>query len=350
MDAVCKVLFHKLGFHGNSEMYYISENSFIDHVLEHKRGIPITLAIVFESVARRLGIRCEPVTFPSHFLLRWKERYTTPDAKDAENFYIDLFNGGQLLTKKNCPRIGGVSKCPVERYNVHAAATAVEVISKMAKNLELATRQHTDLNGRVVRLRSALKLMHMVQPYDTNTIMQLGQIYGLLRMDPTDIVLMSQSIQKDVDLTSRRQVNFISLLLQKFQERMQAKKHIEPKKRTPEVRYAVGLIMRHKMFGYLCVITGWDLRHKESVEIRADILSEGDEQPFYDVFGDDDSSRYVAQENLLLEPTPSCINHFEIGRYFCTFNGTYYVPNEEKAREYPEDAQVRDSIVANISQ
>lgn len=53
--------------------------------------------------------------------------FSGPQFKDTENFYIDVFNGGQFLTKRNCPRIGGVSRCPVEKYNIHEAATPIEV-------------------------------------------------------------------------------------------------------------------------------------------------------------------------------------------------------------------------------
>ena len=78
--ALREVMFSRLGFQGDgemycsSEMYYSSENSFIDQVLERKNGIPITIAIIFESVARRVGVRCEPVSSPAHFFLRWKEK------------------------------------------------------------------------------------------------------------------------------------------------------------------------------------------------------------------------------------------------------------------------------------
>lgn len=52
-----------------------------------------------------------------------------PESEEVESFYIDVFNGGQFLTKNSCPRVGGVSKCPIERYNVYYGTTAVEVIS-----------------------------------------------------------------------------------------------------------------------------------------------------------------------------------------------------------------------------
>ncbi|XP_012142186.1 F-box only protein 21 isoform X2 [Megachile rotundata] len=318
-DALCEVLFKKLGFYGNSEMYYLLETSFIDCVLEEKRGIPITLAIVFESVARRLGIRCEPVSFPSHFLLRWKETYG-PNARNTENFYIDVFNGGEFLTKRDCPRIG-VSRCPIEKYNIHEPATAVEVITRMASNIEIAARQHTRINRRTARLRSALELRYMIEPSDADIILQLGRIYLLQHMDLTELVKILENMQKDLELTSRGQASIISQTfktLQEYQKNLQLKKEIEPKERVPEVKYAIGLIMEHKILRYLCVITGWDTRCMASTEwmneMNVDELTHGADQPFYNVFVNDGSCHYVAQENLQLASNPDWISHHAIGR------------------------------------
>ena len=45
-------------------------------VLEKKKGIPVTLSIVYHEVAKRLGLDCQPVNFPQHFLLKWRPRPT----------------------------------------------------------------------------------------------------------------------------------------------------------------------------------------------------------------------------------------------------------------------------------
>lgn len=42
-------------------------------MLEKKSGIPLTLCVVYEAVARRVGVHCLPVNFPTHFLLKWLE-------------------------------------------------------------------------------------------------------------------------------------------------------------------------------------------------------------------------------------------------------------------------------------
>lgn len=57
---------------GNSEDYYNLKNSLINEVLTSKKGIPISLSIIYMAVCHRLGILLEPVNYPSHFVMKWK--------------------------------------------------------------------------------------------------------------------------------------------------------------------------------------------------------------------------------------------------------------------------------------
>ncbi|KAF7995108.1 hypothetical protein HCN44_004580 [Aphidius gifuensis] len=348
MTVLCDVMFKKMLFHGNSEMYYSSVNSFIDQVLEKRRGIPITLAIVFESVARRLGVRCEAVSFPSHFLLRWKESYTCDNQDECENFYIDVFNGGQFLTKNSCPKISGISRCPIERHNVHKATSAIEVVQRMANNLEIAGRQRTHLNGRAARLRSALDLLYLVRPYDPNTILHLARFYILHQMDLAELVVILRNMEKNLDLASKGQVNHILRMLEDYENHTIVinEEDTVPKIHPEKVKYAVGMIMRHRSYGYLCVITGWDEKCEATPdwmnEMGIDELLNGQNQPFYHLFADDGSIRYAAEENLTVAPNPNLVCHDEIGRFFYKYCITHYLPNAEKQKEYPTDDQIHD--------
>jgi regulator of sirC expression with transglutaminase-like and TPR domain len=58
------------GFRGAAERYYALDNSLIERVLANRRGIPITFAIVYIEVARRLGLDAHGIGFPGHFLVR----------------------------------------------------------------------------------------------------------------------------------------------------------------------------------------------------------------------------------------------------------------------------------------
>lgn len=82
-------LFAELGFAGNGEDYHNPRNSYLNDVLDHRRGIPITLSVIYIEVASRLGIRVEGVSFPGHFLVI----HDSPRGR----LVIDPFNGGVTL-------------------------------------------------------------------------------------------------------------------------------------------------------------------------------------------------------------------------------------------------------------
>ena len=68
--ALSRLLYQQEGFRGNSSEYYEPANSCLDQVLERRTGIPITLALVWIELGRRLGLQLEGVGFPGHFLVR----------------------------------------------------------------------------------------------------------------------------------------------------------------------------------------------------------------------------------------------------------------------------------------
>lgn len=83
-------LFDELGFAGNRDDYYNPVNSYLPAVLETKRGLPITLSLVYKLVAERLGLRVHGVGLPGHFVVAVQA--------DGEPMLIDPFNGGRELS------------------------------------------------------------------------------------------------------------------------------------------------------------------------------------------------------------------------------------------------------------
>ncbi len=79
-------LFDDLGFWGNTEEYYDPRNSYLNEVIDRKTGIPITLAILYMEVGRRVGLPLEGVSFPGHFLVRLRLR--------GGMLVLDPFTGG----------------------------------------------------------------------------------------------------------------------------------------------------------------------------------------------------------------------------------------------------------------
>ena len=95
LAALNRVLFDEAKLRGNREDYYDPRNSFLNDVLDRGLGIPITLAIIYMEVAKRVGFHLSGVGMPGHFLLKHygAEGYET---------LIDCFNRGDVLTRQDC--------------------------------------------------------------------------------------------------------------------------------------------------------------------------------------------------------------------------------------------------------
>jgi regulator of sirC expression with transglutaminase-like and TPR domain len=70
-----RFFFRELGFTSNRNDYYDPDNSHLNMVLKRRRGIPISLAVIYLEMSEQLGIPVRGIAFPGHFLLR----VTTPE-------------------------------------------------------------------------------------------------------------------------------------------------------------------------------------------------------------------------------------------------------------------------------
>ncbi|MDX2266615.1 MAG: transglutaminase-like domain-containing protein [Bryobacter sp.] len=86
--AAHAVLFGEQGFTGNDKDYYNPHNSCLNWVIASRRGIPITLSLIYLELARRLGAPAVGIAAPGHFLVRLEE--------DGDEFYLDAFRGGVI--------------------------------------------------------------------------------------------------------------------------------------------------------------------------------------------------------------------------------------------------------------
>lgn len=186
--AINHILFLEEGFRGNTDDYYDPRNSFVNDVLDRKRGIPITLALVYMEVARRVGLPLFGVGMPGHFLLK---HY---DAEGGQ-LVIDPFHAGQFLSPQECQQrldqsyAGQLALEP----EMLVAVTRRQMLVRMLANLKAIY-----LTGR--NFRKALPIVDLVlaiYPRSPEDVKQravlrynLGQLRGALE-DLEDYLKMS---------------------------------------------------------------------------------------------------------------------------------------------------------------
>lgn len=91
--AINRILFEEMGIRGDTEAYDDPDNSLMHRVLERRRGIPITLCILYREVARRAGFAVEGVGLPGHFVVQIED--------DWGRTYVDPFHGGEVVSRKD---------------------------------------------------------------------------------------------------------------------------------------------------------------------------------------------------------------------------------------------------------
>lgn len=138
--VINRVLYHDHGFHGNVEQYTDPLNSFLDQVLVRKKGIPLSLSLLYLLVARRLGLELEPVGLPGHFMVGCFH--------DELPFFIDAFDGGLFRTPEEIFRF--LRTRDIEPKLTDLAPTPVrEVLCRCCRNLV----QHYTASGDPERAR-----------------------------------------------------------------------------------------------------------------------------------------------------------------------------------------------------
>ena len=70
VGALNRFVFEESNFRGNQEDYYDARNSLLSCVIDERRGIPITLSVVYMELGRRAGLEVEGVGMPGHFVVR----------------------------------------------------------------------------------------------------------------------------------------------------------------------------------------------------------------------------------------------------------------------------------------
>ncbi len=94
IQTINRYLYTEHNFRGNEQDYYNPHNSFLDRVLDLQTGIPLTLAIVYLEIAKRIDFPMVGIGMPGHFLIR-------PDFEDSEIF-VDAFDRGEILFAEDC--------------------------------------------------------------------------------------------------------------------------------------------------------------------------------------------------------------------------------------------------------
>ncbi|KAJ8779345.1 hypothetical protein J1605_012807 [Eschrichtius robustus] len=185
LDAMNYVLYDQLKFKGNRMDYYNALNLYMHQVLIRRTGIPISMSLLYLTIARQLGVPLEPVNFPSHFLLRWCQGAEGATLDIFDYIYIDAFGKGKQLTVKECEYLIGQHVTAA----LYGVVNVKKVLQRMVGNLlSLGKREGIDQSYQL--LRDSLDLYLAMYPDQVQLLLLQARLYFHLGIWPEKVIIL----------------------------------------------------------------------------------------------------------------------------------------------------------------
>lgn len=158
LRALNQFFFRDLNFGGNVNDYYDPDNSYLNAVLKTRRGIPITLAVLWLELAGGVGLNARGIAFPGHFMVK----VNLPKGQVV----IDPFTGQSLSREELAERLepfrqrsGLVDEFEVPVGLYLQSVPARDIISRMLRNLKEIHKTQQDWL-RLIAVQDRLIVLH----------------------------------------------------------------------------------------------------------------------------------------------------------------------------------------------
>ncbi len=140
VKIVNHILFEVHQFGGNITNYHAPQNSFINNVLESKKGNPLMLSVIYAIICKELNIPVYGINLPQHFVLAYVNDYANlidVNNKTLSNnilFYINPFSKGLIFSQKDIDQfLKQLNLDPDNKY--YLPCSNIEIVKRCLTNL-----------------------------------------------------------------------------------------------------------------------------------------------------------------------------------------------------------------------
>lgn len=144
VKSLNNVLFREKRFSANTKNFHSPANSMLHLVLETKRGNPLTLCVIYMTLAQRLGMPVYGVNLPNLFILTYK--------LDGLQFYINVYNKGLIL-----------SKADIDNYILQLNLNPIDIFYEPCDNLDIVKRALRNLAYSLEKMDDADKATEVMK-------------------------------------------------------------------------------------------------------------------------------------------------------------------------------------------
>jgi len=128
------VLYNIHGFSGNTTNHQDPQNSYLNQVLENKKGNQISLAIIYSVIAQKLDIPIYGVNLPQHFILAYMDITRQNEFEGGVLFYINAFNKGFIFGRRDVDMFLKQLNLKAEKQ-FYEPCSNTDIIKRVLRNL-----------------------------------------------------------------------------------------------------------------------------------------------------------------------------------------------------------------------
>jgi len=156
------ILFDLHKFTRNNADFYSPQNSYINQVMESRKGNPISLSIIYLSVAWKLGLPIYGVNLPKNFILAYKDEYRHQDSEDESEdilFYVNPYNKGAVLGRREIDYF--ITQQQIKpQQSFYIPCSNRDIIIRLINNLIMSYDKLGYLQ-KITRLKELLRVIEM---------------------------------------------------------------------------------------------------------------------------------------------------------------------------------------------
>jgi len=147
-------------FVGNTENYTAPENSYLNKVLETKKGNPLSLAIIYLTLCRKLRLSVYGVNLPQHFVMVYIDEpiFATGNNEDNVLFYINPFSKGAIFSRREIDIF--LNQLAIDpQKSFYLPCSNVEIVKRLIRNL-ITSYTNLDDHNKIADLKEMLKTLN----------------------------------------------------------------------------------------------------------------------------------------------------------------------------------------------
>lgn len=180
LAVLTQVFYKELGFGLNANDYYAPENSYLHEVLRTRRGIPVSLAVIWLELAQALGLKAQGIAFPGHFLVKvtLEAGLVVMDPASGESLGVDTLAERLAPYREGDDRLAGADldegETPLGLYL--QGCPPRHLLARMLRNLKEIFRSQEDWP----RMLAVMERLVLLLPADMHERRDRGLVHAEL--------------------------------------------------------------------------------------------------------------------------------------------------------------------------